>query len=63
MADAKKGSCPSCKGLALPHPDNAHAPFCSKRCKLVDLGNWLGETYRIPTDPLSGLLDEETHEG
>jgi endogenous inhibitor of DNA gyrase (YacG/DUF329 family) len=23
-------------------------PFCSERCKLVDLGNWLGERYRIP---------------
>jgi endogenous inhibitor of DNA gyrase (YacG/DUF329 family) len=24
-------------------------PFCSARCKLVDLGNWLGDAYRIPT--------------
>lgn len=23
-------------------------PFCSKRCKLIDLGRWLGETYRVP---------------
>jgi endogenous inhibitor of DNA gyrase (YacG/DUF329 family) len=23
-------------------------PFCSSRCKTIDLGRWLGETYRIP---------------
>ncbi|WP_374448503.1 DNA gyrase inhibitor YacG [Stella sp.] len=26
----------------------AHRPFCSARCRQVDLGRWLGETYRIP---------------
>jgi endogenous inhibitor of DNA gyrase (YacG/DUF329 family) len=25
-------------------------PFCSPRCKLVDLGRWLGENYRIPEE-------------
>jgi endogenous inhibitor of DNA gyrase (YacG/DUF329 family) len=24
-------------------------PFCSRKCKLVDLGRWLGESYRVPT--------------
>lgn len=23
-------------------------PFCSKRCKLIDLGRWLGEEYSLP---------------
>ncbi len=23
-------------------------PFCSERCRLIDLGRWLGEDYRIP---------------
>jgi endogenous inhibitor of DNA gyrase (YacG/DUF329 family) len=27
------------------------APFCSERCRLVDLGRWLGEDYRIPAEP------------
>ncbi len=26
-------------------------PFCSERCRLIDLGNWLGENYRVPGDP------------
>jgi endogenous inhibitor of DNA gyrase (YacG/DUF329 family) len=25
-------------------------PFCSQRCKTIDLGRWLGETYRIPAE-------------
>jgi endogenous inhibitor of DNA gyrase (YacG/DUF329 family) len=25
-------------------------PFCSDRCRLIDLGRWLGETYRIPAE-------------
>jgi len=23
-------------------------PFCSKRCRIIDLGRWLGEDYRVP---------------
>jgi len=30
--------------------DAGSFPFCSSRCKLLDLGNWLGERYRIPVD-------------
>ena len=26
----------------------AHRPFCSDRCRLLDLGKWLGEEYRVP---------------
>jgi len=26
-------------------------PFCSKRCRTIDLGRWLGEGYRIPGQP------------
>ena len=25
-------------------------PFCSDRCRLIDLGRWLGETYRLPSE-------------
>ena len=28
----------------------ASRPFCSPRCKLIDLGQWLDESYRIPVD-------------
>ncbi len=42
-------ACPICKKNALPRLDNPASPFCSPRCRQVDLGNWLSETYRVPT--------------
>jgi hypothetical protein len=30
-------------------------PFCSKRCADVDLGRWLGETYRVPGEDFSEI--------
>jgi uncharacterized protein len=43
-------ACPTCREEAAPHPDNRFAPFCSRRCRLADLGKWLDEDYRI-ADP------------
>ncbi|WP_242396202.1 DNA gyrase inhibitor YacG [Anaeromyxobacter oryzisoli] len=40
--------CPLCGRPALRSPENRSHPFCSDRCRLIDLGNWLGESYRIP---------------
>ncbi|MDP2786179.1 MAG: DNA gyrase inhibitor YacG [Sulfurimicrobium sp.] len=40
--------CPTCK-TAIPYTtDNPYRPFCSQRCKLIDLGQWADEEYRIP---------------
>ena len=41
--------CPSCRGPSAERDQNPTFPFCSERCRLIDLGNWLGESYRIPT--------------
>jgi endogenous inhibitor of DNA gyrase (YacG/DUF329 family) len=41
-------TCPICGKPAGPRPENRSHPFCSDRCRLVDLGKWLGEAYRIP---------------
>jgi uncharacterized protein len=44
--------CPICSRPALPRSQNPAAPFCSPRCKQVDLGQWLDESYRVAvTDP------------
>lgn len=41
--------CPICKKTIEDAPqDFGPRPFCSTRCKMVDLGNWLNESYRIP---------------
>lgn len=45
-----KVRCPTC-GRTGPWLESAWAPFCSRRCKLVDLGKWLGEEHVI-SDPL-----------
>ena len=34
--------------------DLPYFPFCSKRCKLIDLGAWLDEEHRIPGDRADG---------
>lgn len=46
---AKHPVCPICKETSAPRSENPSAPFCSSRCKLVDLGKWLNEDYRVPT--------------
>lgn len=40
--------CPNCGRLAPSTQDNPWRPFCSHRCKLIDLGEWLEEEHRIP---------------
>ena len=42
--------CPICGKPALFSPKNPFRPFCSERCKLIDLGQWAKEDYRIPLD-------------
>lgn len=42
--------CPRCGAVSevdesKPLPE--HFPFCSERCRLIDLGKWFGEEYRI----------------
>jgi hypothetical protein len=32
-------------------------PFCSERCKLIDLGQWATEKYRVPVEPVPGELE------
>jgi uncharacterized protein len=42
-------TCPACSA-ATPWQENAHCPFCSLTCRLIDLGAWLDEGYRVPAD-------------
>jgi hypothetical protein len=53
--------CPECqKQLEVP-ADLPTRPFCSTRCKLLDLGRWFNEEYRIPGPPVDvESLDELT---
>lgn len=41
-------TCPICKRVVTPsEPRSPTAPFCSERCRVIDLGSWLQESYRV----------------
>jgi uncharacterized protein len=43
--------CPTCGGRSSYTPDNPYRPFCSERCKNVDLGAWASEAFRVQVRP------------
>ncbi|HEX5235634.1 MAG TPA: DNA gyrase inhibitor YacG [Silvibacterium sp.] len=49
--------CPSCRKLVT--KEDEYFPFCSDRCRLIDLGKWASGEYRIS----SPILDPEVLEG
>lgn len=48
--------CPQC-GKMVDYNGNEFRPFCSERCKLLDLGAWADEEFAIPAE--TGSLSEE----
>ncbi len=44
--------CPTCN-KPVEWDDNPFRPFCSERCKLIDLGRWVSEEYRVPGRPVA----------
>lgn len=67
MTDAKKPlvvDCPHCQKPVTWIAANNFRPFCSKRCRLIDLGDWADERNVISgnddeSDVLSGDLGDE----
>lgn len=55
-----KVKCPTCGKSIEYSPKNPWRPFCSERCKLIDLGAWASEDYVIEGDP--GSADRMTPE-
>ena len=45
-----KVRCPQCGAESLWSPENKFRPFCSERCKKIDLGAWASESFRVPTE-------------
>lgn len=50
-------ACPICNKSVAPRSTNSAFPFCSARCKSIDLGKWLSEEYRVPVE--SGEAEDE----
>jgi endogenous inhibitor of DNA gyrase (YacG/DUF329 family) len=42
--------CPACSGTSIYSSRNPYRPFCSARCKGVDLGAWASEAFKLPED-------------
>ncbi|MHB8301910.1 MAG: DNA gyrase inhibitor YacG [Acidobacteriaceae bacterium] len=55
--DTKALRCPTCSAIVL--RDDPDMPFCSNRCRVIDLGKWASGAYRIS----SPILDPEVLEG
>ena len=55
-------TCPRCGKRIAFSPKNEWRPFCSERCKMIDLGKWAAEDYRVPVeeDPKDPLSDPDS---
>ena len=42
--------CPQCGGDSVYAPSNLYRPFCSERCKGIDLGAWASESFRVEAE-------------
>ncbi|WP_350282405.1 DNA gyrase inhibitor YacG [Nitrosomonas sp.] len=43
-------NCPQCGEMVVWDSSSKYRPFCSERCKLLDLGQWATDSYRIPEE-------------
>jgi endogenous inhibitor of DNA gyrase (YacG/DUF329 family) len=51
MSKVKSVNCPSCLKQVLWDSSNPYRPFCSERCKLLDLGDWASGRHAIVGEP------------
>ncbi|MBW5405788.1 DNA gyrase inhibitor YacG [Morganella morganii] len=57
MSEAIIVNCPNCKKEVIWGSESPYRPFCSKRCQLIDLGEWAAEEKRIASQ--SDLSDSD----
>ena len=51
--------CPTCQ-RTIEWTQAPYRPFCSERCRLIDLGGWLSERNAIPGEPAAGAEGSES---
>lgn len=59
MTEVTTVKCPTCQKLVIWNEESKCRPFCSQRCRLIDLGEWAQEKYTVAAeedDSLSDLL-------
>jgi len=52
--------CPECNKAVDEKENNISFPFCSERCRMIDLGDWLSENHKIPLDDTEHLIDNSS---
>ncbi|WP_435955225.1 DNA gyrase inhibitor YacG [Dryocola sp. BD626] len=57
MSEPTVVNCPGCGKAVIWNETSPYRPFCSKRCQLIDLGEWAAEEKRIPSS--SDLSDTD----
>ncbi|MBI5331409.1 MAG: DNA gyrase inhibitor YacG [Betaproteobacteria bacterium] len=50
-------TCPTCGNPVEWRPENTWRPFCSERCKMIDLGAWANEEYKAPVQEQDSFTD------
>ena len=56
-----KVKCPTCK-IRIEYEGNPHRPFCSDRCRLIDIGEWASESFKVPICPHQSAENESESE-
>lgn len=51
-------TCPTCGKKVRWTEEQRWRPFCSERCRLIDLGQWASEEHRISGDPVTDTDDD-----
>ncbi len=51
--------CPTCDKTIVWDKNNPYRPFCSQRCKLIDLGDWASEKHHIPGEEAKPNDDDD----
>ncbi len=62
MKDQNTIKCPTCGKQDTWNPNNVDRPYCSERCKMIDLGEWARETRTIPGESIELNLILENNE-
>ena len=57
QAQGRMVKCPICKKKAA-WEGNPHRPFCSDRCRQIDLGSWADGTYQLPGEK-TNIIEEQ----
>ncbi|HNQ03195.1 MAG TPA: DNA gyrase inhibitor YacG [Thiobacillaceae bacterium] len=55
----KSVACPTCGKDVVWGVDNPWRPFCSERCRLLDLGEWASGNYKVPAEGPDDFEDPE----